>query len=72
MCTQLFPLSPGSLSSKRDIIYVKWQPEASDDYKQLKVPSLLNELAKMQFKTFHLRNLLKLPPNELNKLPNLP
>ena len=53
MCTQLFPLSPGSLSSKRDIIYVKWQPEASDDYIQLKVPSLLNELAKMQFKTFH-------------------
>ena len=36
MCTQLFPLSSGSLSSKRDTFYVKWQPEASDDEKTSK------------------------------------
>ena len=35
MCTQLFPLSPESLSSKRDTFYVKWQPEASDDEKNI-------------------------------------
>ena len=43
MCTQLFPLSSGSLSSKHDTFYVKWQPEASDDEKHLKIPSPLNE-----------------------------
>ena len=67
LCTQLFPLSPGSYSSKRDIFYIKWQPVASDDEKTSKIPSLLIERAKLQFKTFNLRNSLKLPPFELNK-----
>ena len=35
--------------------------------KHLKIPSLLIERAKLQFKTFNLRNSLKLPPFELNK-----
>ena len=38
MCTQLFPLSSGSYSSKRDTFYVKWLPEASDDEKTSKNP----------------------------------
>ena len=56
MCTKLFPVSSGSKSSKRDTFYVKWQPEASDDEKHLKIPSLLIERAKLQFQIFHLRN----------------
>ena len=68
MCTQLFPLSSGSLSSKHDTFYVKWQQETSDDEKKnLKIPSQLTERAKLQFKTFKLRNLSKIPPFELNK-----
>ena len=38
MCTQLFPLSPGSYSSKRDVFYVKWQPVAFNDEKTSKNP----------------------------------
>ena len=33
MCTQLFPISSGSYSSKSDTFNVKWQPEESDDAK---------------------------------------
>ena len=38
MCTQLFPLSSGSYSSKRDTFYVKWQPGSSDDENTSKDP----------------------------------
>ena len=38
MCTQLFPISSGSLSSKHDTFYIKWQPEAFDDEKTSKNP----------------------------------
>ena len=36
MCTQLFSLSSGKLSPKRDKFYVNWQPETSDDEKTSK------------------------------------
>ena len=36
MCTQLFLLSSGSESLKRDTFYVKWRPEESDDEKTSK------------------------------------
>ena len=36
MCTQLFPLSSGSKSPKRDTFYVNWQPETSDAEKTSK------------------------------------
>ena len=58
MCTQLFPLSSGSYSSKRDTFYVKWQPEASNDGKTSKNPNERN---------CHLQNYPKSPPFELNK-----
>ena len=35
MCTQLFPLSSGSYSTKRDTFYVKWQSETSDNEKNI-------------------------------------
>ena len=38
MRTQLFPLSSGSYSSKRETFYVKWQPGSSDDEKTSKNP----------------------------------
>ena len=38
MCTQLFPLSPESYSSKRDPFYVNLQPVASDNEKTSKNP----------------------------------
>ena len=38
MCTQLFPLSSGSYSSKRDTFYVKWQPGSPDDENTSKNP----------------------------------
>ena len=38
MCTQLFPLSSGSYSSKRETFYVKWQPGSSDGEKTSKNP----------------------------------
>ena len=56
MCTQLFPISSGSYSSKRDTFYVKLQTEASDDEKKYKISSLLIERAKSQFQIFHLRS----------------
>ena len=37
MYTQLFPLSSGSESSKRDTFFVKWQAETSDTEKDLKI-----------------------------------
>ena len=38
MCTQLFPLSSESYSSKRETFYVKLQPGSSDDEKTSKNP----------------------------------
>ena len=42
MCTQLFPLSLGSYSSKRDTFYVKLQPGSSDDENTSKNPKSAN------------------------------
>ena len=57
MCTQLFLISLGSPSTKRDTFYVKWQSETSyDEKKHLKIPSQLTEQVRLQFKTFNSRN----------------
>ena len=66
MCTQFFPLSPGSLSSKRDTFTLNGNQKRPTMKKHLKIKSLLIERAKLQFQIFHLRHYLKLPPFELN------